>query len=117
MFAKAKGSKRPYFAVLDTNDQDNVKQVECWSAIPVPDGVDYILHGTHRYINDDLSIDHILLFVTDSRDSDTSKFYLLRYVSGMTSRGISALVLTIFWMKVVRLKSLMLSILGYALSA
>jgi len=84
VFAKAKGSKRPYFAVLDTNDQDNVKQVECWSAIPVPDGVDYILHGTHRYINDDLSIDHILLFVTDSRDSDTSKFYLLRY--GLKSR-------------------------------
>ncbi|MEZ4789469.1 MAG: neuraminidase-like domain-containing protein [Flavobacteriales bacterium] len=79
VFAKAKGSKRLYYAVVDTNDTDAVKQTACWNAIPTPEGVDYTIRGSHRYINDELSLDHILLFVTDARDDDKSKFYMLRY--------------------------------------
>lgn len=79
IFAKAKGSKRLYVSVVDTREPSAVQQTECWNSIPIPDGVNYTIRGSHRYLNADLSIDHILLFVTNEWDSDKSKFYILRF--------------------------------------
>lgn len=79
LFAKAQGSKRLYYAVADVNGDIAAAQTKCWNKIPLPDGVDYVIHGCHRYINDEHAIDHIYLFVTDRKSTEKNKFYALRY--------------------------------------
>lgn len=79
LFAKARASNRLYYAIVDTNDASAVKQDQCWDSIPVPDGVNYIIHGCDRYLNVENGIDHIYLFVTDKRSTERNKFFALRY--------------------------------------
>ena len=78
IFAQARGSKRPYFTIIDNNDRDKVMQTDHWILIPsIPD--EPTLRGCDLYVNWDERIDHIYLFYTLKGEENKAKFFALRY--------------------------------------
>lgn len=78
VFAQARGSKRPYFSIADTNDPAAVSQTAFWAEIPGI-GEKPTLRGCDLYDNSDQKINHIYLFYTLEGPDNKSKFFAQRY--------------------------------------
>ncbi len=78
IFAQAKGSKRPYYTVMDFNSAATPEQVEHWTPIPRVEE-DSELKGSDLYVNNSENINHVYLFYTRSKAEHDGNFFAVRF--------------------------------------